>query len=95
MEKCLLITPGLVGPSQEASRPTSKMAAFAKATLELGQDLDIPTLNWQAIMEKHIPASLLQADEIHYNERAYDLLVANLVPLLKTKLAQVKPKIIH
>lgn len=95
LEKCLLITPGLVGPSQEASRPTPKMAAFAKATLELGQDLDIPTLNWQAIMEKHIPASLLQADEIHYNERAYDLLVANLVPLLKIKLAQVKPKIIH
>ena len=95
LEKCLLITPGLAGPSHKDSRPDPKMEAYAKATLALGEKLDIDCLNWQQIMAANIPATLLQADDIHYNERAYDLLVTKLLPLIKNKLAQLKPHIIH
>lgn len=88
-KKCILITPGVAGPSHQDHRPDKQMAAYAKATFDLAQRLDIPCLNWHKIMLANVPAQLLQVDELHYSALAYDLLTKNLRDIIRTRLADI------
>ena len=85
-EKCILITPGITGPSRQEKRPLDKMKQYAQAVIEVGQKNQVPVLDWYGIASHYQPKKLLQSDDIHYTKFAYELLAKNLIPLIKQKL---------
>ncbi len=84
--KCLLVTPGIAGPTRANLRPLSKMEQYAKETLTVANEFKIPALDWFDICKDKDPKELLQADDLHYSEMAYRQLVEQLTRLLKNKL---------
>lgn len=85
-QKCILITPGITGPTRQVFRPLSRLHQYALATQEVAVKHNVSFLDWYDIAFKHQGENLLQADDIHYSQAGYDLLIENLVPLLKEKL---------
>ena len=64
-QKCILITPGITGPSLQDFYPNQKLSQYAQGLVTLAEEL--------------------QADDIHYSKKAYELLVQGLAPLIETK----------
>lgn len=87
-DKCLLVTPGIVGPSRLDHRPLAKLQTYAKVVLKIATDYQLPAVNWYATARQHDSAELLQTDGLHYAPYAYDLLLEQLAPLLREKLKQ-------
>ena len=85
--KCLLVTPGIAGPTRANLRPLSKMEQYAKETLTVAKEFEIPALDWFDYCKTKDPKELLQEDDLHYSKKAYQYLVDQLEPLLKEKLA--------
>ncbi|KRL86174.1 GDSL-type esterase/lipase family protein [Ligilactobacillus apodemi] len=87
--KCILITPGISGPTRQNLRPLEKMEQYAEETLAVAQEFEIPALDWYDHCKDQAPTKLLQADDLHYSEAAYQQLVEQLEPLLAKKLTNL------
>lgn len=85
-DKCVLITPGIVGPTRIEHRPLATLKQYAQVVLDVATKHDLPVVNWFATASQHDPAELLQSDDLHYAPRAYDLLLEKLAPLLRQAL---------
>ena len=84
--KCVLITPGISGPTRQNMRPLSKMQQYAEETLQVAKEFDIPALDWFSYSKDKDPHQMLQDDDLHYSPFAYQQLVDLLEPLLQKKL---------
>ena len=85
-KKCILVTPGIVGPTRVEHRPLASLKEYAQVVLNVAAQFDLPVVNWFATASQHDPAELLQSDDLHYAPHAYDLLLADLAPLLRQAL---------
>lgn len=85
--KCILVTPGITGPTRQEHRPVEKLQQFAFATIETAKYMHVPYIDWFAGAVKHSSTELLQDDDLHYAPRAYDLLLKQLTPVIEQKLS--------
>ncbi len=89
-QKCILVTPGITGPTRQGHRPNKLLYQYAKATKETAQKYGALCVDWFAQAIRHPASEILQADDLHYGPKAYDLLVKELKPLLLQKLVESK-----
>ena len=85
-QKCILITPGITGPSRQEHRPNEKLQQYALATIETAKEYQVDYVDWFSEAVKHSASEILQDDDLHYAPRAYDLLLEKLVPVVSKKL---------
>ncbi|GBG95032.1 esterase [Ligilactobacillus salitolerans] len=85
-EKCILITPGITGPSRQEHRPLDLLKQYAQATVKTAEEQQVPVVDWFQEASRHEASTILQRDDLHYRPVAYDLLLEKLVPLVLQKL---------
>ena len=84
-QKCILITPGITGPSLQVFYPNQKLSQYAQGIVALAEELNVACYDWHNVATEYEASELLQADDIHYSKKAYELLVQGLAPLIETK----------
>ena len=84
-QKCILITPGVTGPSLQDFYPNQKLSQYAQGLVTLAEELNVTCYDWHSVATEYEASELLQSDDIHYSKKAYELLVQGLVPLIEVK----------
>ena len=85
IKKCILITPGITGPNLQNFYPNQKLSQYAQGLVTLAEELNVAWYDWHSVATEYEASELLQADDIHYSKKAYELLVQDLAPLIEAK----------
>lgn len=85
IKKCILITPGITGTSLQTLYPNQKLSQYAQGIVALAKELNVTYYDWHSVATEYEASELLQADDIHYSKKAYELLVQGLAPLIEDK----------
>ena len=51
----------------------------------MAKELNVTYYDWHSVATEYEASELLQADDIHYSKKAYELLVQGLAPLIEDK----------
>ena len=85
IKKCILITPGITGPSLQDFYPNQELSQYAQGLVTLAEELNVACHDWHSVATEYEANELLQADDIHSAKKAYELVVQGLAPLIEAK----------